>query len=121
MGESTTASCTADEQATLVGMDPADLGKKANDCGTGAYNVLTGNFNHDKFNTCFTGKVSISTLALSAMLPLVSTAPRTARHHACSAGASRAASTALPLLRRLLVTAWVPQPGTAQPCNDAVV
>jgi hypothetical protein len=51
--------CSADEQAALA--DPSDVGKKANDCGTKSYNVLTGNFNHDKFNECFTASAGIST------------------------------------------------------------
>merc|ERR1712080_569735 len=29
------------------------------DCGLAAYNVLTGAFDHDKFNSCFTGKLNI--------------------------------------------------------------
>merc|ERR1711998_82267 len=33
----------------------------ANDCGTSSYNILTGNFDHDKFNTCFTAAMGIST------------------------------------------------------------
>jgi len=51
--------CTSDEQSKLG--DPQEVGKKANDCGTGAYNIFTGNFNHDKFNSCFTGAIGIST------------------------------------------------------------
>merc|ERR1712110_846220 len=53
----TTGACSADEQAALS--DSATVGKAGSDCGLGAYNVLTGAFNHDKFNTCFTGKLSI--------------------------------------------------------------
>merc|ERR1712004_618975 len=52
-----TGACSADEQAALS--DSATVGKAGSDCGLGAYNVLTGNFNHDKFNDCFTGKLSI--------------------------------------------------------------
>merc|ERR1712110_1122884 len=52
-----TGACSADEQAALS--DSATVGKAGSDCGLGAYNVLTGAFNHDKFNTCFTGKLSI--------------------------------------------------------------
>merc|ERR1712137_1254497 len=54
-----TGACSADEQAALA--DPQVTGKKANDCGTSSYNVLTGNFNHDKFNECFTASAGIST------------------------------------------------------------
>merc|ERR1712100_638674 len=54
-----TGACSADEQAALA--DPQVTGKKANDCGTSSYNVLTGNFNHDKFNSCFTASAGIST------------------------------------------------------------
>merc|ERR1711967_147894 len=50
--------CSADDQAALA--DSATVGKAGSDCGLGAYNVLTGAFNHDKFNTCFTGKLSVS-------------------------------------------------------------
>merc|ERR1712115_57439 len=53
-----TGACSADEQAKLS--DSATVGKAGSDCGLGAYNVVTGNFNHDKFNTCFTGKVGVS-------------------------------------------------------------
>merc|ERR1712224_900401 len=49
--------CSADEQSALS--DSATVGKAGSDCGLGAYNPLTGAFNHDKFNTCFTGKLSI--------------------------------------------------------------
>merc|ERR1712048_439583 len=52
-----TGACSADGQKSLS--DAATVGKAASDCGLKAYNVLTGNFNHDKFNDCFTGKVSI--------------------------------------------------------------
>jgi hypothetical protein len=54
-----TGACTADDQGQL--QDPATVGKKANDCGTGSYNILTGNFNHDKFNSCFSASAGIST------------------------------------------------------------
>merc|ERR1712054_747003 len=52
-----TGACSADEQGKLG--DSATVGKAGSDCGLKAYNVLTGNFNHDKFNDCFTGKLSI--------------------------------------------------------------
>merc|ERR1711907_513717 len=57
MDSSATGACSADEQAALG--DSATVGKAGSDCGLAAYNVLTGNFNHDKFNDCFTGKLSI--------------------------------------------------------------
>jgi len=50
--------CTSDEQSKLG--DPQQVGTKASNCGTGAYNIFTGNFNHDKFNSCFTQAVGIS-------------------------------------------------------------
>merc|ERR1712115_716904 len=53
-----TGACSADEQAKLS--DSATVGNAGSDCGLGAYNVVTGNFNHDKFNTCFTGKLGVS-------------------------------------------------------------
>lgn len=54
------ASCTAGDQQTLAKMDVNDIGKNANDCGAEAYSLLTGAFNRDTFNSCFTKKVSIS-------------------------------------------------------------
>merc|ERR1711881_460354 len=50
--------CSADEQSALA--DPQVTGKKANDCGTTAFNVITGKFDHDKFNSCFTASIGIS-------------------------------------------------------------
>merc|ERR1711967_211291 len=58
MGAEVKGACSADDQTKLG--DSATVGKAGSDCGLGAYNVVTGNFNHDKFNTCFTGKLSIS-------------------------------------------------------------
>merc|ERR1712048_988904 len=52
-----TGACSADEQALLS--DGATVGKAGSDCGLTAYNPLTGNFNHDKFKTCFRGKIAI--------------------------------------------------------------
>merc|ERR1712224_986345 len=54
-----TGACSADEQAALA--DPSTTGQKANDCGTKSYNVITGKFDHDKFNQCFTASAGIST------------------------------------------------------------
>merc|ERR1712072_749090 len=53
-----TGACSADEQAALA--YPKTVGDKANSCGTTAYNIITGKFDHDKFNTCFTAAMSIS-------------------------------------------------------------
>merc|ERR1712100_906706 len=53
-----TGACTSDEQTALA--DPKTVGDQANSCGTGAYNILTGNFNHGKFNDCFTAAMGIS-------------------------------------------------------------
>merc|ERR1719191_2610247 len=50
--------CSAADQAALA--DPQVTGKKANDCGTTSYNIVTGNFNHDKFNDCFTASIGVS-------------------------------------------------------------
>merc|ERR1712139_617176 len=55
---SASGACSADDQAALS--DSATVGKAGSDCGLSAYNVLTGDFNHDKFNTCFTAKLSVS-------------------------------------------------------------
>jgi hypothetical protein len=49
---SVTGACSADEQAALA--DPQVVGDKANTCGTTAFNIITGKFDHDKFNSCFT-------------------------------------------------------------------
>merc|ERR1712046_371263 len=54
-----TGACSSDEQGKLA--DPQTVGDKANTCGTTAYNVITGKFDHDKFNGCFTAAMSIST------------------------------------------------------------
>merc|ERR1712166_814808 len=51
--------CTSDEQAALA--DPQVVGDKANTCGTKSYNIITGKFDHDKFNACFTDSIGIST------------------------------------------------------------
>merc|ERR1712110_886468 len=40
--------------------DPNVIGKKAADCGSTSYNPLTGNFDHDKFNSCLTASAGIS-------------------------------------------------------------
>ena len=57
--EATGGACTSDEQTALA--DPKTVGDQANTCGTSSYNILTGNFNHDKFNSCFTAAMGIST------------------------------------------------------------
>merc|ERR1711967_220215 len=54
----TEGACTADEQTALA--DPQNVGSKANDCGTSSYNIFTGNFNHGKFNDCFSSSIGIS-------------------------------------------------------------
>merc|ERR1711981_82531 len=51
--------CTADEQGKLG--DPKTVGDQANTCGTTAFNIVTGKFDHDKFNSCFTSSIGIST------------------------------------------------------------
>merc|ERR1711988_2044428 len=52
------ASCSADDQAAIQAMDDNAFGDQSNKCGTGALS-LTG-INHDKFNTCLTGAIGIS-------------------------------------------------------------
>merc|ERR1711991_1101995 len=59
MGESTAASCSADEAATIQGMDANDFGDKTNDCGHKATNLITLKVDHQKFNDCLTGAVGI--------------------------------------------------------------
>jgi len=56
--ESTAGACSADDQSKLS--DPDDIGKKAGDCGKSAYSIISGKFDHDKFNTCLTGSAGIS-------------------------------------------------------------
>jgi len=56
--KSTAGSCSADDQSKLS--DGATVGKAGSDCGLKAYNILTGAFNHDKFNSCFTDKLTIA-------------------------------------------------------------
>merc|ERR1711907_660370 len=56
--EASAGACSADDQAAIS--DPDTIGKKAGDCGKSAYNVLSGNFDHDKFNGCLTAAVGIS-------------------------------------------------------------
>merc|ERR1712025_1461159 len=53
-----TGACTADEQTALA--DPQTVGDSANNCGTTAYNIITGKFDHDKFNSCFTAAMGVS-------------------------------------------------------------
>merc|ERR1739848_520832 len=53
-----TSACSADDQGKLG--DAKTVGDQVNSCGTGAYNILTCNFNHDKFNSCFTSAMGIS-------------------------------------------------------------
>merc|ERR1712072_1412832 len=54
-----TGACTSDEQGKLS--DSKTVGDQANTCDTTAYNIITGKFDHDKFNGCFTSAMGIST------------------------------------------------------------
>merc|ERR1711998_623396 len=56
--EEVTGACTSDEQSALA--DPQVVGDKANACGTTAFNIITGKFDHDKFNSCFSASIGIS-------------------------------------------------------------
>jgi len=58
LGDEVAGACTSDEQSALS--DPQTVGDKANTCGTSSYNILTGNFNHAKFNSCFSASIGIS-------------------------------------------------------------
>merc|ERR1712063_237857 len=49
---------SADDQAKIQAMDDNDFGDQSNKCGKGELG-LTG-INHDKFNTCLTGAIGIS-------------------------------------------------------------
>jgi len=53
-----TGACSADDQKAIS--DPNTIGKKAGDCGKSAYEILSGKFDHDKFNACLTKSVGIS-------------------------------------------------------------
>merc|ERR1712127_233778 len=53
-----TGACSSDDAKSIS--DPNTIGKKAGDCGKKSYNVLTGKFNHDKFNKCLTSSAGIS-------------------------------------------------------------
>merc|ERR1712119_207939 len=57
--ETTSVSCSADDQAAIQAMDDNAFGDQSNTCGTSALS-LTG-INHDKFNSCLTGAIGIST------------------------------------------------------------
>jgi len=52
-----TRACFNFDSASIV---HETVGKKANTCGTSSYNILTGNFNHGKFNSCFSASIGIS-------------------------------------------------------------
>merc|ERR1712076_289771 len=56
--ETTAVSCSADDQAAIQAMDDNAFGDQSNTCGTNALS-LTG-INHDKFNSCLTGAIGIS-------------------------------------------------------------
>merc|ERR1711953_836220 len=56
--ETTAVSCSADDQAAIQAMDDNAFGDQSNKCGTSALS-LTG-ITHDKFNTCLTGAIGIS-------------------------------------------------------------
>merc|ERR1712166_1322250 len=58
--ESTAASCSADDQSVIQGMDDNDFGDASNKCGTGAYNMITGKLNGDKFKSCLKKTVAIA-------------------------------------------------------------
>jgi len=57
-GVAAAGACTSDEQAALA--DPQVVGQKANDCGVSSFNVITGNFDHDKFDACLMKELGIS-------------------------------------------------------------
>merc|ERR1712039_779240 len=51
-----TGACSADDQSALS--DAAVVGAAGSKCGLKAFGI--GGFDHDKFNTCFTGEVGVS-------------------------------------------------------------
>jgi hypothetical protein len=55
----TAGACSADEAATIQGMDANDFGDKTNDCGHKATNFLTLKVDHDKFDDCLTSAVGV--------------------------------------------------------------
>merc|ERR1711862_887098 len=103
-----TGACSAAEQSALA--DPATTGQKANDCGTKAFNVITGKFDHDKFNSCSPRRPAFRPVAPSATPCLANTVPRIARPTACLVGASLAAFPAPSLRRRPSPLALVSPP-----------
>merc|ERR1712137_1334999 len=56
--EATAVQCSADDQAKIQAMDDNDFGDQSNKCGKGALGLA--GINHDKFNTCLTGAIGIS-------------------------------------------------------------
>merc|ERR1711862_230419 len=87
--------CNAADQANLA--DAKNVGDKQDACGKQALG-LTG-IDHDKFTSCAMSLSPSALPALSATLPLRSTASRTARSRAWQVGASRAVSAARRLPR----------------------
>merc|ERR1712048_1515932 len=56
--ESVQASCSSDDQATILGMDANTFGDKSNKCGTKALGIS--GIDHDKFISCMNSDVGIS-------------------------------------------------------------
>merc|ERR1712054_382104 len=56
--EEVRGACTIDEQSALS--DPQIVGEKANNCGVSSFNIVTGNFDHDKFDACFMQEFGVS-------------------------------------------------------------
>merc|ERR1711943_90436 len=92
--------CSADEQAALA--DPQVVGKKANDCGTTAYNIITGKFDHDKFNSCFTASIGIGSACSECYAVTGEYGAQNCKADCLLAGASQAACPALSLPRKPL-------------------
>merc|ERR1712203_532450 len=52
-------SCSSDDQAAIQGMDANDFGDASNKCGKAALSSTKG-IDHDKFNSCLSSAISIS-------------------------------------------------------------
>jgi len=115
--EAQEGSCTSDEQSVLA--DPQTVGEKANACGTSSYNIFTGNFNHDKFNDCFSASIGISKTCSECY---AATGEYGAQHCKaacllgwCTSGCLSCTSGSL----QDLATCTGFTPATAEPCEDA--
>ena len=111
--------CTSDEQTALA--DPQTVGEKANTCGTSSYNILTGNFNHDKFNSCFSASIGISTTCAECYAATGEYGAKSCKASCilgwCKSGCLSCTEPA----QETLATCTGFTAGTAQPCESVAV